>query len=323
MRNGAWIALWVLALPLLAAAQDVATLSTERTFAEPNQSVDVKIKLAGGQGLGAIDIVLKYDPAILRYESVAAGPDEPDARVEANSRVPGELAISLVCTTGLLGKGSPASVRFRVLGAAGSSSPLEIRKALVFKADTLLKMPVRIASDALMVGAAGALPSPTPAVPVAPTPVEPAATPAPDPVLPTPPQPTPAPTRTARRPTAARPAAAVATPAPPAADATTVVRNEYTIDLQETLNVALATAGGLLILVLLIGLIYVMQSKMKAATAEAAGLGEPAPPADPGSIPVEGAAVPEASPPSPNCRDCGKAVPKDAAFCPYCGAKAK
>ena len=76
--------LCLLCLVSLASAGSL-TVSVSDTTGAKNSTVDVPIILEGASEVGSMDMVLKYDPDVLRAVAVEAGKLGKNALIEANN----------------------------------------------------------------------------------------------------------------------------------------------------------------------------------------------------------------------------------------------
>ncbi len=96
------LSIWV--LPGSAVAQDELTVSIERLDARAGESIDVPVQVTNFANVGAISLIVTYDPAVLEFaegattRSLIAG--TPRKNFSANVVEPGELRISWFDTTG-------------------------------------------------------------------------------------------------------------------------------------------------------------------------------------------------------------------------------
>ena len=126
--------LCLLCLVSLASAGSL-TVSVSDTTGAKNSTVEVPIILEGATDVGSMDMVLKYDPDVLRAVAVEAGKLGKNALIEANTARKGEVIIALADSSGIDGDGAVASVAFEVLGDAGTTSYLTLEEVLVHNLD--------------------------------------------------------------------------------------------------------------------------------------------------------------------------------------------
>jgi len=91
----------------------------------------VPIILEGATDVGSMDMVLKYDPDVLRAVAVEAGKLGKNALIEANTAREGEVIIALADSSGINGDGAAAIISFEVLEDTGSTSPLTLETVSV------------------------------------------------------------------------------------------------------------------------------------------------------------------------------------------------
>lgn len=115
----------------------VATIIFESRTTPMGSTVQIPITLKGVAGnIGNMDLTLQYDPAVLEAKEVIKGPLTQNAIFDSNI-VAGNVKVSLASNQGFGGGGVIAYVKFNVIGAAGSSSPLKITKVTANNADDL------------------------------------------------------------------------------------------------------------------------------------------------------------------------------------------
>lgn len=95
-------------------------------------TVQVPIALAGAKDVGSVDLVLKYDPSVLKAVSVETADLSKNAIMESNITNQGQIYIALVDASGINGDGEIATISFSVLGETGASSPLSLIEASVY-----------------------------------------------------------------------------------------------------------------------------------------------------------------------------------------------
>ena len=90
-------------------------------------TVDVPLQAVSAPGLGALHMELVFDSKVLSVESVSKGSlAGSNALVDSNATVAGRVIIGLVTLDSIKGDGPVADVRFKVVGAAGTSSTLSL-----------------------------------------------------------------------------------------------------------------------------------------------------------------------------------------------------
>jgi hypothetical protein len=149
----------VLALLLLAAtARGEAVVEIDSASAPPSPDLtslpeparrelagagllETGLLLSGEDRPGALDLTLRFDPAVIEFVEAAVESATPDAMMEAGERKPGVLALSIVSVEGIAA-GPLVRLRFRVLGGAESSALGGT--AVAHDADSLAEIPVRV-----------------------------------------------------------------------------------------------------------------------------------------------------------------------------------
>lgn len=117
--------------------QQSSGLTFESRSKSSGSSVQIPLTLAGiDENIGNMDITLDYDPSVLEATEVIKGGLTTDSLFDHNI-LDGTIKISLADKEGFSGDGSIAYVRFDVVGAEGSSSPLDITSIAANKADDL------------------------------------------------------------------------------------------------------------------------------------------------------------------------------------------
>ncbi|MCK4817984.1 hypothetical protein KA005_19595, partial [bacterium] len=114
---------------------DVTGLTFESHSKPRGSSVQIPLTLNGIEDkIGNMDITLSYDPSVLEATEVTKGDLTSDSLFEYNIMA-GTILISLADAEGFSGNGSIAYVTFDVIGAANSTSPLQIAALTVNRAE--------------------------------------------------------------------------------------------------------------------------------------------------------------------------------------------
>jgi len=130
MRKRAVVMGLVIVLSLCAAvsAADL-TVRVSDASGRTGSTVDVPITVTGAQDLGALDLLVQYDPAVLVVRGVEKG-SLTKGMILANTDSPGNISIALIDSQGITGSGPVAVMKFQVTGATGTTSPVTIVMAL-------------------------------------------------------------------------------------------------------------------------------------------------------------------------------------------------
>ena len=145
---------------LLAVHAAGLTFTVQDRSVPPNGTVTVPLAVADAQDLGGVDLVVAYDPAVLRFESAAPGSLAGRARVSANEIGQGRVAIAVASPGSLTGSGPIVTLTFTAIGPAGARSAVAIEavRAVTIDGDPV---PVQVANGAVSVGG-GARTPPSP-----------------------------------------------------------------------------------------------------------------------------------------------------------------
>lgn len=111
------------------------TVSMDDAEGAKGGTTGVPLNVSDALALGSMDIVLKYDPSVLRAMTVEGKTLGENAYIEANNANKGEVAIALADSRGINGDGTFATVTFEVIGGIGSMSPLTIEKVTAHNID--------------------------------------------------------------------------------------------------------------------------------------------------------------------------------------------
>ncbi len=120
------ITIAILLLALLANAATATTISVADSKGAKGDKVKVPINIAGASNLGAIGIVLSYDPSVLKGTGAEGGTLASNAMVESNEVSPGNMRISFADSRGISGNGVIVEAVFEVVGDSGSSTQIAI-----------------------------------------------------------------------------------------------------------------------------------------------------------------------------------------------------
>ncbi len=127
------------------------TLTVQDRSVAPNGTVSVPIGVADAQDLGGIDLVVAYDPAVLRFESAAPGSLAGRARISSNGTGPGRVAIAVASPGSLTGSGPIVTLTFVAVGSAGARTAvgLEAVRAVTIDGDPV---PAQVTNGTISVG---------------------------------------------------------------------------------------------------------------------------------------------------------------------------
>ena len=127
------------------------TLAVQDRSIAPNETVVVPIAVADAQDLGGVNMVLTYDPAVLRFESAAPGSLAGRARVSSSESGPGRIAVAVASPGSLTGTGPIVALTFAAVGPAGARSAvgLEAVRAVPVDDDPV---PAQVTNGTVSVG---------------------------------------------------------------------------------------------------------------------------------------------------------------------------
>lgn len=142
---------------LLAVPAAGITLTVLDRSVEPNGSVVVSIAVADAEDLGGVDLVLVFDPAVLRFESASPGSLAERSQVLSSENGPGRIAIAVASPRSVTGTGPFLALIFTAVGSTGARSPITLEpvRAVTVDGDTV---PVRVVNGLVSVGGSGRTP---------------------------------------------------------------------------------------------------------------------------------------------------------------------
>ena len=121
---------------------DLSGLTFESRSRSSGSTVQIPLTLNGiDENIGNMDITLGYDSSVLEATEVIKGGLTTNSLFDSNI-VDGTIMISLADKVGFSGDGSIAYIKFDVIGAEGSSSPLEITKLSANRAEDLVEITI-------------------------------------------------------------------------------------------------------------------------------------------------------------------------------------
>jgi len=161
MRHRLFIGIVLCALGLLfVVPQTVLAATTTFQVAsvegKSGGTVDVPIQAVGAPGLGAIHLELLYDAKVLTPDTVSRGSlSGSDALIDSNPASPGRLIIGLATLNAIKGDGPIATVRFKVVGGAGSSSTLTLDNSKAWDGSSHVEVLVKTVPGKVTITGAG------------------------------------------------------------------------------------------------------------------------------------------------------------------------
>ena len=151
----------LVALGLLVGAASAAnvTLSVQSQTAASGSTVTVPIAIAGASSIGAMDLTVTYDPAVLTFVEAKTGALSTNGMVQANGTTPGTVRIAFVDSSGVTGDGVIINLAFTAKGANGASSKVDLRSRGVYNLDRV-DVPVTTQGGTVTIGSGGKSPLP-------------------------------------------------------------------------------------------------------------------------------------------------------------------
>lgn len=145
-------------IPMDVCAQDGATLTIEDATGRPDATATVNLLVSNASEIGAMDLALRYDPAVVRFAGFQAGTSAEDALVEANEAEPGLLLLALADSNGLSGDGTLAVLTFSVTGADGDRTAIAVEAVRAYHHEMLTDIPMSTTPGELSITGKESLP---------------------------------------------------------------------------------------------------------------------------------------------------------------------
>lgn len=115
-------------------------LYAENRTVAAGENVLVPINIKNAKNIGNMDILINYDPKVLKPTEVLKGSLTGDTMFESNIQTAPEIRISFASTKGVNGDGSIAYINFQAVGSAGSTSRITFVDVLANEAGTMTKL---------------------------------------------------------------------------------------------------------------------------------------------------------------------------------------
>jgi hypothetical protein len=119
--------LFFIGLALLVAGTAAAPMavSVDSATVGVGAKAEIPVKVSGALNLGAMDIVITYDPAVLQFSRADLGEISTNGIIEENSATPGTVKIGLVDTKGISGDGTLIKLQYNVIGKSGATTQVK------------------------------------------------------------------------------------------------------------------------------------------------------------------------------------------------------
>ncbi len=132
------------------------TVRPETVQAAPGSEVEIPITIQHAAGIGAMELVLAYDPSILEPKTVVNGALLSDnSLLNFNSEQPGRLAIGIATLDYVRGDGALVNAHFVVRGKEGQTSSLRLENARAWEGENRLDVQVNTEAGEFTVSGAG------------------------------------------------------------------------------------------------------------------------------------------------------------------------
>lgn len=141
----------------LAGAASV-TISLPRSEAAENSQIQVAISVREAQGLGPLQLDLRYDPAVLQFVNATEGKGPAVGLFDSNLLEPGNVRLAMTGDPNqpIQGDGELFLVTFRVLGSVGQTSALTAENVRAWEqTQEAFDMKVGVEPGALLVKSGG------------------------------------------------------------------------------------------------------------------------------------------------------------------------
>jgi hypothetical protein len=117
-------------------------LTVENATGRPDATATVNLSVSNASEIGAMDLALRYDPAVMRFAGFQAGASAENALLEANESEPGLLLLALADSNGLSGDGTLAVLTFDVTGADGDRTAIAVEVVRAYHYELLTDIPM-------------------------------------------------------------------------------------------------------------------------------------------------------------------------------------
>lgn len=140
-----------LALLVAGATAATMTVSVDSAAVSVGSNAVIPVKVSGASNLGAMDLVITYDPAVLKFSSADLGELSTNGMIDSNGATPGTVKIGFVDTKGVNGDGTLVKMTFNVIGQNGATSPVSVQVAGAWNLD-LVDIQTSVSGGTITVG---------------------------------------------------------------------------------------------------------------------------------------------------------------------------
>ncbi len=145
------VAVLSLALLWTATASGQVTFTVERATSFADSPTVVKVLAEDCTDVGALDLTVRFDPEIVRFESVETGTAAANGMLDFKSAEPGRVVVSLVDADGLAGDGDLLLLNFQTIGEVGAKSAVVLEDVSANHVSKYVEIPVVIKNSELVV----------------------------------------------------------------------------------------------------------------------------------------------------------------------------
>ncbi|MDO9325855.1 MAG: cohesin domain-containing protein [Methanoregula sp.] len=142
-----------LALLISGATAAAMTVSVDSASVSAGSKAIIPVKVSGASNLGAMDLVITYDPSVLTFSSADLGGLSTNGMIDSNSATPGTVKIAIVDTKGVSGDGVLVNLAFTVVGKNGEKSPVNVQVTGAWNLN-LVDIQTSVSSGTISVGGA-------------------------------------------------------------------------------------------------------------------------------------------------------------------------
>ena len=123
-----WVLIWITVAALVSPASAAAVVVSVngQTVGAGSKAV-IPVTVSRASDLGGVDLTVTYDPNVLKYAGAEAGGISTNGMIESNEPVAGTVMIGIVDSKGMNGDGTLVDMTFSVIGASGTTSPVDVR----------------------------------------------------------------------------------------------------------------------------------------------------------------------------------------------------
>jgi len=126
-----------LALLVAGATAATMTVSVDSATVSAGSRAVIPVMVNGASNLGAIDLMITYDPSVLKFSGADLGEISTNGMIDSNGATPGTVKIAIVDTNGVSGGGVLVKMTFDVVGQNGATSPVNVQVPGAWNLDSI------------------------------------------------------------------------------------------------------------------------------------------------------------------------------------------